>query len=211
MRAMVLVRSMAAVAGAAMLVGACADRAGVVAPREASIGSQPSAALSIGVNTNETVTTTFLVVPGEPTTAVIGDHKIRIPANAVCDPALSTYGPTEWDKPCQPLLAPLTITAKTWRSTSGHPLVDFQPALRFRPTERGAVTLYLMDKVASADSSYQIYFCAKRTCEDESLTDPSVATQRDAANGFAYRQLKHFSGYVIASRAELSVVAEEIY
>ena len=210
MRGIVRVSRVGAAIGAAMLVGACADREGVVAPREAA-ASKPALSTTVTVSTGDTTVTSFVVLPGAMTAAVIGEHKIKIPAGAVCDPALSSYGPTEWDKPCQTLLAPLTITAKAWRSSTGHPMVDFQPALRFRPTDKGVVTLHLMDKVASADESYRIYYCARGSCVDESLTDPSVATMRDASNGFAYRQLKHFSGYIIATRMEADAVAYEMY
>lgn len=186
------------VVGTIVSLAACADRE-ALAP---TTGPRAGLALTASISTGDTVVTTFTVVPGSATTAVIGDHKIRIPGGAVCDPLLSSYGPSEWDKPCQALVAPLVITAKSWRNADGHPLVDFQPALRFRPTDKGVVTLYLMDKVASADPSYSIFYCGRGKCIDESLADPSLATQRDASNGFAYRQLKHFSGYVIAPRTD---------
>ena len=194
---------------AAALLAACADR-GVVAPRDGA-AAHASAALTASLNLGDVMTTTFTVLPGSATTAVMGEHRLRIPAGAVCDPALSSYGPTEWDKPCQPLLVPLVITARSTRTAAGHPAIDFQPALRFRPTDRGVVTLYMMDKVASADPSYEILFCTARKCVDESLTDPSVATHHDASNGYAYRQLKHFSGYVITPRMSADLSAEELF
>ena len=46
--------------------------------------------------------------------AHVGKFTIDYPANAVCDPATSGYGPDVWDTPCNTLNEDFTVTAKVW-------------------------------------------------------------------------------------------------
>src|SRR5688500_19005161 len=46
----------------------------------------------------------------------IGPHYVYFPANAICDPAKSTYGPTEWDKPCVLITRPIMIRAEVQKN-----------------------------------------------------------------------------------------------
>jgi hypothetical protein len=124
----------------------------------------------------------------------IGNHRLVIPAGAICALTNSGYGPSYWDAPCTTSKAAVTITAKWYTNSVGRAVVDFQPALRFNPTK--TVTLSLLDKAASATSTSSIWYCATSTsCVDESKADPSVATTRDPATGYLSRRVKHFSGY----------------
>lgn len=166
----------------------------------------PAAATGLSVRASEnggrtdTSLTTFTVRPGFGIVKTLnGGHQLVLAPNAICDLS-SSYGQTEWDQPCEPATTPVTITARTWVEANGHPRVDFMPRLRFVPSDRANAILYLMDKVAADDPAYRIYYCADGAsdCVDESLTDPTVATQRDV-RGFLYRRIKHFSGYNIAS------------
>jgi hypothetical protein len=187
MRAFRKILSVAAVAGATLLGGCSDDAPQPLAPSLASgKGSAGSGSVS------------FLIYPNNPFTAVLGEHKISFDRDAICDPKVSSYGVTEWDKPCQVAAGPVKITAKWWTDSRGHPQVDFQPALRFNP--RSNVTLYLMDKAASQDASnYRILWVTSLGVQvDESILDPSVAT-RVASNGYLYRRVKHFSGYTIST------------
>ena len=127
-----------------------------------------------------------------------GAHRITFPSGAVCDPALSTYGPTEWDKPCAPLVAPIAITATTYTDELGHPYIDFQPALRFVPGAE--VVLYMKDKAASENPTAVIKWCGPDgACVDESAQSPAVVTRRDDKSGTVFRVIKHFSGYLISA------------
>ena len=167
----------------------------VVAMERESVGSTFRSRCS-----TDTSLTTFTVRPGFGIVKTLnGGHQLVISPNAICDLS-SSYGPTEWDQPCQPAKTPVTITARTWVEANGHPRVDFMPRLRFAPSDRANAILYLMDKVAADDPAYRIFYCADNAsdCVDESLTDPTLATQRDV-RGFLYRRIKHFSGYNIAS------------
>lgn len=147
--------------------------------------------------------TTLTVNPRGSNTYVIGVHKLFIPANTVCDPATSSYGPGTWDDPCTLAADKFTVMATSWTDSLGHPYLAFQPALRFRPSAKGSVTLYMMDKKAVADPTAKIVYCSEdalaSSCVDESAADPSLATHTDATNGFLWRILKHFSGYNIVS------------
>ena len=180
-------RALAAVVFAALLTGCRGD---VVAP---SI-TQPSAALS----TSGSVTS-FTYDPLVATTFYLGgQHKISFSAGAVCDPALSTYGVTEWDRPCTPLAAPIVITARAYSDAAGRPRVDFSPALRFVPGSE--VVLYLRDKDAAGDPTAVIQWCDdSNQCATEAAPLPSYETKRDAALGIVFRAIKHFSGYMISA------------
>jgi hypothetical protein len=160
-------------------------------------------ATSAGGSVGGASVTTFTINPRGSNTYVIGVHKLAVPANTVCDPATSTYGPGTWDDPCALAADRITVTATSWTDLFGHPYVAFQPALRFRPSAKGSVTLYMMDKRATVDTTANIVYCSEdavaSSCVDESVADPSVATHTDATNGFLWRTLKHFSGYNIVS------------
>ena len=173
------------ISGAA-LVTACGD-----APH----ATAPAPTLAIGVGHLEGITS-FMVHPGRATSQLLGEHRIKFDADAICDPRTSTYGPGEWDAPCEVARSPVRVTATTWRDANGRPRVDFEPALRFHPDAN--VTLYLMDREASADTANATIYWVDPlgNLVDESLTDPSVATYV-GPNGFLFRRLKHFSGYVI--------------
>ena len=177
-----------ALCGLGVALAGCNDTA--VAP--SAPHATPSLAASVG-------TTVFTYDPNAGVTyGLPGGHKIAFPINAVCDPSLSSYGATEWDKPCAPLVAPVAITATTFTDDRGHPYIDFQPALRFVPGAE--VVLYVKDKAAADDSTSTIKWCGSDgTCVDESIDQPSVATRRDAKNGIVYRLIKHFSGYLISA------------
>ena len=187
-------------------VAACnGDRA--IAPTSVPVGVRASTGSSDGGSlissssgTNDTSFTTFTVRPERGIVKTLnGGHQLAIAAHAICDLS-SSYGPTEWDQPCSPATTPVTISARSWVDANGHPRVDFRPRLRFVPSEQANAILWLMDKSAANDPSYRILYCAdtETTCIDESLADPTLATQRDV-RGFLYRRIKHFSGYNIAS------------
>jgi len=167
----------------------------------------PAAALGAGVDVTPTVitmigdttVTEFTVDPAvKATYGIAGEHRITFPSGSICDPATSTYGPTEWDQPCELLQTPITITARSYHDAAGNPRVDFLPALRFAKTQRGPVKLYLLDKRVSASALSILYCPDVGPCVDEALTDPDLVTQYDAKGQFLFRQIKHFSGYTVS-------------
>ena len=176
---------------AAVLATAC---------REESPVTAPAPSLAIGIGLQEGISS-FMVHPGRSTSQMIGEHRIRFDADAICDPRTSTYGPEEWDAPCDAAPNPVRITATAWTDERGNARVDFEPALRFRPGAE--VTLYLLNKSAALDTATAqiLWVDPKGKLVDESIDDPSVATHV-GTNGFLYRRLKHFSGYMLPAGRE---------
>ena len=182
------VRGLSALAGLLLIAAAgCRDAAG---PASAA------PALASGPGSAGSGSAAFTVYAATPSTFVLGEHKIKFDANAVCDPATSGYGALAWDQPCAPAAA-TRITAAWWTDERGHPRIDFQPALRFNPAAR--VVLALMDKQAAGDPSYRIVWVDEQgALVDEAAQDTSVATHL-ATSGYLYRRVKHFSGYTVST------------
>jgi hypothetical protein len=138
----------------------------------------------------------------------IGPHLIAFSDHSICDPARSSYGPTEWDKPCPALDQPITIRAQV-SSVNGHPRIDFTPALRFVPKEYHSqgVWLYLQDASVSADNSgqgnasnkFEIFWSPSQGTPlvDEEQVDDEVRTEVEVETKILFRKIKHFSGYTV--------------
>jgi hypothetical protein len=193
MQAMWLKRTLTAVVLVAAAT-ACSDA--VTAP-ERAVPAMSVLSVNASAGAGDTSVTTFTVKPQRDGWFVIGGkHKIHIPARAICDSDKSSYGPTEWDRPCKLESKPVEITAVSWTDANGHPSVEFSPELRFAPNR--AVTLYLFDPRAVHNPTTVIVSCGyDGQCVDESIADPSLATHSDD-NGFLFRRIKHFSGYNIS-------------
>jgi hypothetical protein len=172
------------------LVSACADT--TVAPSTADV-----AAFTAPANfTKVGVVKTFRVNNREGTRERIGSHLISIPAGAICS-LTSSYGSTEWDKPCTPLDGSVLITATVLNDNENHPYIDFQPALRFSPTKE--VTLFLRNGRSSVATTLVMKYCDNLgMCIDESLDDASLKPFRVGQTSVIGRRVKHFSGYMIA-------------
>jgi hypothetical protein len=216
------IRSWGLTAGALVALCACQDVTGPTAPQQARV-SAPSAALSraaasknapggaVTAATADGVTlTTFVYTPRSGGSYdIAGGHQIVFPSYSVCDPETSTYGPTEWDAPCAPATAPITISVRSWVDADGHPRVDFQPALRFVPNHNSNrwVILHLHDDAAfKLDRSelLTIYYCDDAgACVDDTQGDRTMRTHVARGAGKVWRRIKHFSGYnVTAGRSE---------
>jgi hypothetical protein len=137
----------------------------------------------------------------------LGKHALYFPANTICDPALSTYGPTEWDQPCTPITSPIQIHA-VLREQDGRSWIDFSPHLRFVPSadEERWVYLFMKTEVAegkqmSGKNAPPILWSPEIGAIgiDEALTDETLKTKWDKKLGGVYRRIKHFSGYNVWS------------
>ena len=136
----------------------------------------------------------------------LGPHAIYFPANSICDPATSSYGPTEWDAPCQVLTTPIRFHAEI-RHVDGRSYVDFTPAVRFVPTSDPANAVWLYMKTASLSSDPDSAMAMLRRMSvrysaaigdvgvNEALADSSLRTYVWMSGGIAFRRIKHFSGY----------------
>lgn len=217
----------AVVVGAATLTAACSDApTGPTTPNPASASAQPSQLLGLdGLLNDSTLKTTLRAVDsgvrlqlqrGDTTVTVLqvgtgdgpvgftlglvenllGAARIEFPLGAasICDPGSSGYGPGTWNQPCRPATRPVRITARTWVNEQGRTVTEFQPALRFVPGRGRAVTLTLPDP---ARPGTRVDYCTDAGCVDESVEDPSLATELDPAHGVVRRPIKHFSGYTV--------------
>jgi hypothetical protein len=130
----------------------------------------------------------------------MGKHGIVFPRNAICDPARSEYGPHAWDDNCQVLREPIRIRAEL-RTQDGREWVDFTPELRFRPSSNASdwVWIYMHVGTAQLDPSLNILWSPAIGVPgiDESLQDATLRTY--VSGGYAYRRIKHFSGYNVTS------------
>src|SRR3954464_1459283 len=112
------------IAGAALIAAACSDS---VAPtRSADVLSTHVVAVVVSRNLaaeNSGKTFVFDMQPGGGSRR-LGAFRPEYPANSVCDPATSSYGPGEWKNSCETITQPLTITAHVW-SEDGRTHIDF--------------------------------------------------------------------------------------
>jgi hypothetical protein len=136
----------------------------------------------------------------------LGPHAIFFPANAICNPATSSYGPTEWDAPCDVLTEPIRFHAEI-RVHEGRSYVDFTPAVRFVPTNdpANAVWLYMKTSALSTDPDSAIAALRRMSVRysmsigdigiNEARADSTLRTYVWLDGGIAFRRVKHFSGY----------------
>ncbi len=154
----------------------------------------------LGLNL-DTLVTVFAIDPSETATYHIGNtHRLIVQQGGLC--ALSApYGVNLWDTVCEVASLPVLVTAKSWTDSQGRARIDFTPSLRFAPLAGGqpSAVLYLKDNAAAHDLSSKILYCGLLSCMDEGASDPTMATMHDAANGWVYRRIKHFSGYQVAT------------
>ena len=171
----------------------------------------PNAMVVINKMAPDSTSATFTVTPTGGIFSM-GPHHVYFPAYAICDPAKSTYGTTEWDKPCETLTSAITIKAEV-RVTNGIPWVYFTPNLRFVPSQYPTrwVWLYLETRqpIDPADlSKFTILWFSEVGAQaiDESLSDPTLRTHLWPEVGLVYRRIKHFSGYQVHDgRASTSI------
>jgi len=151
----------------------------------------------------------FAVGPAGGTFNVGGLYSLNFPANSVCDPARSTYGPTEWDNDCTTLDPGQTVTIRATLSlTSSGLAIDFSPALRFSPATQVTISTNVFASLITANRDYfaknpsalnplAILYSPTlgATGSSDYSSDASVVTHVDLTTGNIWRRVKHFSGY----------------
>jgi len=157
-------------------------------------------------------TYTFAVDPRLDQVLVLGQSRVVLPAGSVCALGVSGYGPTMWDKGCNPQRKVFTITVTVAGAGTENAAVDFQPAMRFNPLKTVTMDFHVPELSATSPYDWTIFYCptpsgqpgarlgtnlmrADPTCVDESLTDSSLAVTPDFAQSVLTRRLKHFSAY----------------
>ncbi|MDB4916823.1 MAG: hypothetical protein JWM95_4467 [Gemmatimonadetes bacterium] len=137
---------------------------------------------------------------------IVGNHVVEIPANAVCDPDKSSYGPGTWDSSCKTIKSSLKIHAEVRTSTSGRVWLDFSPNIRFAPSADADNWAYIWfwapAAIGASDlSKFNVLYASSigGATTDESVQDPSLRTYVDTRFGIVKRRIKHFSGYTSSS------------
>lgn len=142
-----------------------------------------------------------------------GLYTLVFPANSVCDPTVSSYGPGTWDQPCATLQSgqSITVTA-TFAFTSNGLGVDFSPALRFSPDQQVRISTGIYAPVLTTFSSYfaanpsslhflGIYYAPSLSSAGttDAAFDASLVTHVNLTTGQVWRRIKHFSGYSVTT------------
>src|SRR5688500_293282 len=188
----------------ALLVVGCSDQPS--AP-EAAVSSEESPFLKVYPTYSADRKSADIIVEPSGGYFALGKHVIAFAPNSICDPAVSTYGVTEWDQPCTPITTPINIHAEL-REQDGRTWIDFSPELRFVPSDDEGQWVYLFMRTTAAEGKFLTGKNAPPILWspaigvpgiDESLLDPTLKTKWDRRLGGVYRRIKHFSGYNVYS------------
>jgi hypothetical protein len=202
----------AGVAVLAVLSASCSDSA--TAPTRSAARHEPATGaptldLNSGSLFSGTRSTTFTVTSAGGRFWIGNSYWVTFPANSICDPATSTYGPGTWDDPCTTLAdgKSVTITATYGLTSSGYG-VDFQPALRFNPNTKVTIAT---NAYSFALTLFSDYFAANPSAlhflgiyytpalggsgVTDAARDASLMTHVNLSTGIVWRRIKHFSGY----------------
>lgn len=185
---------------------ACSD---ALAPTRASAPAASDAAVYGGganqaLTRVDTVKFSITIDPSRTTYYELGDgNMLTFPAGSLCDPARSSYGVSEWDKPCTKASSPVTVNVMAWLDKKGHARVDFDQHVRFVPSTNPSqwVVITFDDWEAALDPFFTILYCPTSTsnCKDESKKDATLLPMKNRITGKIQRRIKHFSGYNVAA------------
>lgn len=203
----------AAAVVAALAVGGCSDSTAPSVPRGISVGPGGRPDLKPVALFGGFRSTTFTVTSAGGSFDV-GMFTVNFPANSVCDPKTSSYGPGTWDSACATLGddQSVTVTATYGFTLRGGPVVDFSPALRFNPRTTVTISTDVYAPVLTYFSDYWLanpgalrYFGMYYTADfgntgfTDAAWDSSLATHVNLTTGVVWRRIKHFSGYNVTS------------
>lgn len=198
----------------ALMVGGCSEStAPTSVPRGLSVGPDGRPDLRPLALFGGFRSTTFTLTSAGGSFDV-GMFTVNFPANSVCDPKTSSYGPGTWDSSCATLGdgQSVTVTATYGFTLAGGPVVDFSPALRFNPN---TAVIISTDAYAPVLTYFRSYWLANpgalryfgmyytpdlgATAFTDAGLDGSQATHVNLTTGLVWRRVKHFSGYNISS------------
>jgi hypothetical protein len=196
------------IAGIALIVSGCRD---TVAPPS----SEPLATLvpvedlsfsrivsnADGANATE-IRFTFSRAAGS---TKLGEFKLTWEENSVCERDNSGYGWEFFRKACQAENEDIEMTAKIW-TEDGRTYVDFYPDIRFSP-DKNVMLSVVRDEIVGRRLNtrlklkYNIYYTHRigdtRYYIDEAWFDPEQRTHFNTTTGEVWREIRHFSGFVI--------------
>jgi hypothetical protein len=211
--------------GAALLVVTACNNDSSVAPLR---GAPPTISGSPALAALATPTGVDIVIPVEGgRVSVLGIYTLDFPANAVCDPnaqdSQDGYAAAAWDAPCTAATSDITVTA-TLKWSHNRLWADFSPSLRFVPSKTVTISTYLMSPIVryyadgnNGDGSngrsrtWGILFAPSIDGQpvDDSRADASLRTVINFGTGTISRQIKHFTGYNIATGATCVVSPDD--
>lgn len=178
-----------------------------VAPTTTMMAPESMPQLGSSGSSGNNISSDFTISPWGGT-YLVGNHAVTIPANAVCDPDKSSYGPGTWDSPCKTIKSGLKIHAEVKTAANGQVWVDFSPNIRFAPSNDPSDWAYIWIWTpgavgASNVANFNIFYTSSigGAVVDESTQDASLRTMVDTHFGVVMRRIKHFSGYTSSGRA----------
>lgn len=205
-----------AVAAAALMVLGCSDSTlspGHAANRSLASGGAPTLDLNTSLTTGGMNTTTIILTAAGGTYSIgNGLFTIKIPSNAVCDPAVSSYGDGTWDSPCTTLASgqSLAVTVTYGLTSANVPVLDVSPGIRFNPNSVVVLGTNAYASSIVANASYYksnpqalhyfgMYYTPDlgTTAYTDAGNDNSLITHVNLSTGNVWRRVKHFSGYNI--------------
>ncbi len=203
------------IAGSALIAAACRDSS--VAP----VADAPSTtsltlledqsfsrlvARTDGANAR-TLNFTFTRAAGS---VQLGEFALAWDANSVCDPATAGYGYAFWKKDCAASPADIPMTVTLWNDGE-RTYAEFYPDIRFSPEKDVTLTVKRPQIVGKKVTpkivrTYSIMYTHRigdtRYFVDEAWYDPEQRSHFNTATGDVWREIRHFSGFVIRTGAE---------
>ena len=179
------------------------------APAPMSLAPQGRPNLSLSGGLADSTAVDFVVGPNGGV-FFTGNHAVVFPAQSICDPATSSYGPDTWDQPCTALQTTLKVHAEV-RHADGVTSVDFTPSLRFVPSTNSSrwvwILMYAPEAIGVAESNlsdFNILWASSLggPTVDEAIADSSLRTYVDTFQGISLRRIKHFSGYQLGAERD---------
>ena len=137
--------------------------------------------------------------------AQIGEFTLAWDANSVCERDNSGYGFAFFRKSCQAENEDVEMTARVW-SEDGRTYVDFYPDIRFSPDKNVTLNVKREEIIGRRLTKplmlkYNIYYTHRigdtRYYIDEAWFDPEQRTHFNTKTGDVWREIRHFSGFVI--------------
>lgn len=135
----------------------------------------------------------------------LGEFTLAWEENSVCERDNSGYGWDFFRKECAAENEDVEMTARVW-TEDGRTYVDFFPDIRFSP-EKNVTLSVTRDEIVGRRLNrrlmlkYNIYYTHRigdtRYYIDEAWFDPEQRTHFDTQTGLVWREIRHFSGFVI--------------
>lgn len=185
------------------VAAACADTSTAPSASNADLlpGGAPRPLITVNHMSADETYAEFTVSPSGGY-FTMGKHGVVIPRDVICDPAVSSYGADQWDNDCQVIREPLRMRAEL-REQDGREWIYFTPHVRFKPSPypHRWVWIYMQTDAARWGSQLTILWSPDVGMPgiDESVFDASLRTHVMPWANFAYRRIKHFSGYNVTS------------